>query len=70
MKSQFFLLFIAFNFLSIQAQEALFNGTNLDGWTVHGTSYGMLKTAYWCAKVDPTKPMAIYLQTNITMISN
>ena len=37
MKTQYILLFLVFNYFSIEAQESLFNGKNLDGWTIHGT---------------------------------
>ena len=37
MKIQYILLFLVFNFFTIKAQESLFNGKNLDGWTIHGT---------------------------------
>jgi len=63
MKSQFFLLFIAFNFLSIQAQEALFNGTNLDGWTVHGTELWYVEDGLLVCESGPDKAYG-YLSTN------
>ena len=37
MKTQYILLFLVFNYFSIEAQESLFNGKNLDDWTIHGT---------------------------------
>jgi hypothetical protein len=63
MKSQFFLLFIAFNFLSIHAQEALFNGTNLDGWTVHGTELWYVEDGLLVCESGPDKAYG-YLSTN------
>jgi len=63
MKSHFFLLFIAFNFLSIQAQEALFNGTNLDGWTVHGTELWYVEDGILVCESGPDKAYG-YLSTN------
>jgi len=63
MKSQFFLFFIAFNFLSIQAQEALFNGTNLDGWTVHGTELWYVEDGLLVCESGPDKAYG-YLSTN------
>lgn len=63
MKLKFFLLFIAFNFLSIQAQEVLFNGTNLDGWTVHGTELWYVEDGLLVCESGPDKAYG-YLSTN------
>jgi hypothetical protein len=63
MKIQYILLFLVFNFFTIKAQESLFNGKNLDGWTVHGTELWYVEDGLLVCKSGPDKAYG-YLSTD------
>ena len=63
MKIQYILLFLVFNFFTIKAQESLFNGKNLDGWTIHGTELWYVEDGLLVCKSGPDKAYG-YLSTN------
>lgn len=63
MKSQYILLFLVFNYFSIEAQESLFNGKNLDGWTIHGTELWYVEDGLLVCESGPDKAYG-YLSTD------
>ena len=63
MKIQYILLFLGFNFFTIKAQESLFNGKNLDGWTVHGTELWYVEDSLLVCESGPDKAYG-YLSTD------
>ena len=63
MKIQYTLLFLVFNFFTIKAQESLFNGKNLDGWTVHGTELWYVEDGLLVCESGPDKAYG-YLSTD------
>lgn len=63
MKIQYILLFLVFNFFTIKAQESLFNGKNLDGWTVHGTESWYVEDGLLVCESGPDKAYG-YLSTD------
>ena len=63
MKIQHILLFLVFNFFTIKAQESLFNGKNLDGWTVHGTELWYVEDGLLVCESGPDKAYG-YLSTD------
>lgn len=63
MKIQYILLFLVFNFFTIKAQESLFNGKNLDGWTIHGTELWYVEDGLLVCESGPDKAYG-YLSTN------
>lgn len=63
MKIQYVLLFLVFNFFTIKAQELLFNGKNLDGWTIHGTELWYVKDGLLVCESGPDKAYG-YLSTD------
>lgn len=63
MKTQYILLFLVFNFFTIKAQESLFNGKNLDGWTVHGTELWYVEDGLLVCESGPDKAYG-YLSTD------
>ena len=63
MKIQYILLFLVFNFFTIKAQESLFNGKNLDGWTVHGTELWYVEDGLLVCESGPDKAYG-YLSTD------
>ena len=62
MKIQYILLFLVFNFFTIKAQESLFNGKNLDGWTIHGTELWYVEDGLLVCESGPDKAYG-YLST-------
>ena len=63
MKIQYILLFLVSNFFTIKAQESLFNGKNLDGWTIHGTELWYVEDGLLVCESGPDKAYG-YLSTN------
>tara|TARA_A200000159_G_scaffold164550_1_gene194676 strand:- start:2124 stop:2714 length:591 start_codon:yes stop_codon:yes gene_type:complete len=63
MKTQYILLFLVFNYFSIEAQESLFNGKNLDGWTIHGTELWYVEDGLLVCESGPDKAYG-YLSTD------
>ena len=63
MKTQYILLFLVFNYFSIEAQESLFNGKNLDGWTIHGTELWYIEDGLLVCESGPDKAYG-YLSTD------
>ncbi len=63
MKIQYILLFLVLNFFTIKAQESLFNGKNLDGWTVHGTELWYVEDGLLVCESGPDKAYG-YLSTD------
>jgi hypothetical protein len=63
MKTQFFLILLIFNSLIVVAQESLFNGKNLDGWTIHGTELWYVENGLLVCESGPDKAYG-YLSTN------
>ena len=63
MKIQYILLFLVSNFFTIKAQESLFNGKNLDGWTVHGTELWYVEDGLLVCESGPDKAYG-YLSTD------
>ncbi len=63
MKIQYILLFLVFNFFTIKAQESLFNGKNLDGWTIHGTELWYVEDGLLVCESGPDKAYG-YLSTD------
>jgi len=63
MKTQHILLFLVFNYFSIEAQESLFNGKNLDGWTIHGTELWYVEDGLLVCESGPEKAYG-YLSTD------
>jgi len=62
MKTHYILLFLVFNYFSIEAQESLFNGKNLDGWTIHGTELWYVQDGLLVCESGPDKAYG-YLST-------
>ena len=62
MKTKYILLFLVFNYFSIEAQESLFNGKNLDGWTIHGTELWYIEDGLLVCESGPDKAYG-YLST-------
>ena len=63
MKIQYIFLFLVFNFFTIKAQESLFNGKNLDGWTIHGTELWYVEDGLLVCESGPDKAYG-YLSTD------
>lgn len=63
MKIQYILLFLVSNFFTIKAQESLFNGKNLDGWTIHGTELWYVEDGLLVCESGPDKDYG-YLSTD------
>lgn len=63
MKTKYILLFLVFNYFSIEAQESLFNGKNLDGWTIHGTELWYVEDGLLVCESGPDKAYG-YLSTD------
>ena len=63
MKIQYILLFLVFNFFTIKAQESLFNGKNLEGWTIHGTELWYVEDGLLVCESGPDKDYG-YLSTD------
>lgn len=63
MKIQYILFFLVFNFFTIKAQESLFNGKNLDGWTIHGTELWYVEDGLLVCESGPDKAYG-YLSTD------
>ena len=63
MKTQYILLFLVFNYFSIEAQESLFNGKNLNGWTIHGTELWYVEDGLLVCESGPDKAYG-YLSTD------
>ena len=63
MKIQYILLFLVLNFFTIKAQESLFNGKNLDGWTIHGTELWYVEDGLLVCESGPDKDYG-YLSTD------
>ena len=63
MKTHYILLFLVFNYFSIEAQESLFNGKNLDGWTIHGTELWYVQDGLLVCESGPDKAYG-YLSTD------
>lgn len=63
MKIQYILLFLVFNFFTIKAQESLFNGKNLEGWTIHGTELWYVEDGLLVCESGPDKAYG-YLSTD------
>jgi hypothetical protein len=63
MKTKYILLFLVFNYFSIEAQESLFNGKNLDGWTIHGTELWYIEDGLLVCESGPDKAYG-YLSTD------
>ena len=63
MKTHYILLFLVFNYFSIEAQESLFNGKNLDGWTIHGTELWYVQDWLLVCESGPDKAYG-YLSTD------
>lgn len=63
MKTQYIFLFLVFNYFSIEAQESLFNGKNLDGWTIHGTELWYVEDGLLVCESGPDKAYG-YLSTD------
>lgn len=63
MKTYFIILITIINFFSLRAQESLFNGKNLDGWTIHGTELWYVKDGLLVCESGPDKAYG-YLSTN------
>tara|TARA_B100000886_G_scaffold307964_1_gene241335 strand:- start:759 stop:1349 length:591 start_codon:yes stop_codon:yes gene_type:complete len=63
MKTYFIILINIINFFPLRAQESLFNGENLDGWTIHGTELWYVKDGLLVCESGPDKAYG-YLSTN------
>ena len=63
MKTHYIILFLVFNYFSIEAQESLFNGKNLDGWTIHGTELWYVQDGLLVCESGPDKAYG-YLSTD------
>jgi len=63
MKSKITLLFILFNLFLSTAQISLFNGKDLDGWTIHGTELWYVEDGLLVCESGPDKAYG-YLSTN------
>ena len=63
MKTYIIILFAFINPFVIKAQETLFNGRNLDGWTIHGTELWYVEDGLLVCESGPDKAYG-YLSTN------
>ena len=63
MKTYLVLLILFFNSFTLLAQKSLFNGNNLDGWTVHGTELWYVENGLLVCESGPDKAYG-YLSTN------
>ena len=63
MKSKLTFLFILLNLFIIRAQTSLFNGENLEGWTIHGTELWYVEDGLLVCESGPDKAYG-YLSTN------
>lgn len=63
MKSKITLLLIFFNLFLSSAQISLFNGKDLDGWTIHGTELWYVEDGLLVCESGPDKAYG-YLSTN------
>ncbi len=63
MKSKITLLLILFNLFLSSAQISLFNGKDLDGWTIHGTELWYVEDGLLVCESGPDKAYG-YLSTN------
>jgi hypothetical protein len=64
MKSKITLLLILFNLFLSSAQISLFNGKDLDGWTIHGTELWYVEDGLLVCESGPDKAYG-YLSTNV-----
>lgn len=63
MKARLLFLFVIVNFFTLTAQKSLFNGKNLDGWTIHGTERWYVEESLLVCESGPDKAYG-YLSTN------
>jgi hypothetical protein len=63
MKSKITLLLILFNLFLSSAQISLFNGKDLEGWTIHGTELWYVEDGLLVCESGPDKAYG-YLSTN------
>ena len=63
MKTYLVLLILFFNSFTLLAQKSLFNGNNLDGWTVHGTELWYVENGLLVCESGPDKAYG-YLSTS------
>jgi len=63
MKTYLVLLILFVNSLTLSAQKFLFNGKNLEGWTVHGTELWYVENGLLVCESGPDKAYG-YLSTN------
>jgi hypothetical protein len=63
MKSKITLLLILFNLFLSSAQISLFNGKDLDGWTIHGSELWYVEDGLLVCESGPDKAYG-YLSTN------
>ena len=63
MKSKLTFLFILLNLFISRAQTSLFNGENLEGWTIHGTELWYVEDGLLVCESGPEKAYG-YLSTN------
>ena len=63
MKSKLTFLFILLNLFIIRAQTSLFNGENLEGWTIHGTELWYVEDGLLVCESGPDNAYG-YLSTN------
>lgn len=63
MRTYIIILFAFINLFSIRAQETLFNGRNLDGWTIHGTELWYVEDGLLVCESGPDMAYG-YLSTN------
>ena len=63
MKTHLLFLLAIINFFSLSAQKSLFNGKNLDGWTIHGTERWYVEETLLVCESGPDKAYG-YLSTN------
>ena len=63
MKSKLTFLFILLNLFISRAQTSLFNGENLEGWTIHGTELWYVEDGILVCESGPDKASG-YLSTN------
>jgi hypothetical protein len=63
MRTYIIILFAFINLFAIRAQEILFNGINLDGWTIHGTELWYVEDGLLVCESGPDKAYG-YLSTN------
>ncbi len=64
MKSKITLLLILFNLFLSSAQISLFNGKDLEGWTIHGTELWYVEDGLLVCESGPDKAYG-YLSTNV-----